>query len=104
MALLSSRGGQRRLEHVFSRRLPRFHDAVSFGGPFEWQPPADEWNAMFISPQTLREMNMELDDVLELCGRRSDDLRRTVMQGVEVDSQSEGSTITLRQRLRSSSG
>jgi len=31
-------------------------------------------------------------------------IMRSVMQGVEVDSQSEGSTITLRQRLRSSSG
>jgi anti-sigma regulatory factor (Ser/Thr protein kinase) len=31
-------------------------------------------------------------------------IMRSVMQGVEVDSQSEGSTITLRQRLPSSSG
>jgi len=31
-------------------------------------------------------------------------IMRSVMQGVEVDSESEGSTITLRRRLRSSSG
>jgi len=31
-------------------------------------------------------------------------IMRSVMQGVEVDSQSEGSTITLRRRLRSPSG
>jgi F420-dependent oxidoreductase-like protein len=45
---------------------------------------ADEWNAMFISPETLKEMNTELDDLLELNGRRSADLKRTIMQGVEV--------------------
>jgi F420-dependent oxidoreductase-like protein len=45
---------------------------------------ADEWNAMFIAPQTLRDMNTQLDDLLELNGRRPDDLSRTVMQGVEV--------------------
>jgi F420-dependent oxidoreductase-like protein len=45
---------------------------------------ADEWNVMFISPETLRRMNTELDDLLELNGRRPDDLKRTVMQGVEI--------------------
>lgn len=45
---------------------------------------ANEWNAMFISPETLRSMNMQLDDLLALNGRKPDDLRRTVMQGVEI--------------------
>jgi alkanesulfonate monooxygenase SsuD/methylene tetrahydromethanopterin reductase-like flavin-dependent oxidoreductase (luciferase family) len=45
---------------------------------------ADEWNAMFISPEMLREMNTELDDLLELNGKQPDDLKRTVMQGVEI--------------------
>jgi F420-dependent oxidoreductase-like protein len=45
---------------------------------------ADEWNAMFVSPEMLREMNTQLDDLLELNDRRPEDLRRTVMQGVEV--------------------
>lgn len=45
---------------------------------------ADEWNAMFISPESLREMNTQLDDLLELNGRTPDDLKRTVMQGVEI--------------------
>jgi alkanesulfonate monooxygenase SsuD/methylene tetrahydromethanopterin reductase-like flavin-dependent oxidoreductase (luciferase family) len=33
---------------------------------------------------TLREINTELDDLLELNGRRPHDLKRTVMQGVEI--------------------
>jgi F420-dependent oxidoreductase-like protein len=45
---------------------------------------ADEWNAMFISPATLADMNAQLDELLEANGRRPADLRRTVMQGVEV--------------------
>lgn len=45
---------------------------------------ADEWNAMFISPETLRQLNAELDGLLELEGRRPADLKRTVMQGVEI--------------------
>ena len=45
---------------------------------------ADAWNAMFISPETLHDMNTQLDDLLELNGRRPEDLTRTVMQGVEV--------------------
>jgi F420-dependent oxidoreductase-like protein len=56
---------------------------------------ADEWNAMFISPEMLREMNAELDDLLELNGRHPDDLKRTVMQGVEIGR----SELDLRQKL-----
>ncbi len=45
---------------------------------------ADEWNAMFISPTTLRELNTDLDDLLEMNDRKPEALKRTVMQGVEV--------------------
>ena len=45
---------------------------------------ADEWNAMFLTPATLAAMNAQLDELLEANGRRPADLRRTVMQGVEV--------------------
>jgi alkanesulfonate monooxygenase SsuD/methylene tetrahydromethanopterin reductase-like flavin-dependent oxidoreductase (luciferase family) len=45
---------------------------------------ADEWNAMFLAPATLAEMNAQLDELLAANGRRPQDLRRTVMQGVEV--------------------
>jgi alkanesulfonate monooxygenase SsuD/methylene tetrahydromethanopterin reductase-like flavin-dependent oxidoreductase (luciferase family) len=45
---------------------------------------ADEWNVMFVAPETLAELNAELDQMLEANGRRPQDLRRTVMQGVEV--------------------
>ena len=45
---------------------------------------ADEWNAMFVSPETLRRMNADLDELLERNGRRPIDLKRTVMQGVEI--------------------
>jgi F420-dependent oxidoreductase-like protein len=45
---------------------------------------ADEWNAMFLAPETLAEMNAELDSLLIAEGRQPADLRRTVMQGVDV--------------------
>jgi F420-dependent oxidoreductase-like protein len=45
---------------------------------------ADEWNVMFVSPDELSVLNGELDRMLIACGRRPADLRRTVMQGVEV--------------------
>jgi F420-dependent oxidoreductase-like protein len=45
---------------------------------------ADEWNAMFVSPEMLREMNAELDELLERNGRHPADLKRTVMQGTEI--------------------
>jgi F420-dependent oxidoreductase-like protein len=45
---------------------------------------ADDWNVMFVAPATLAEMNTQLDELLEANGRRPADLRRTVMQGVEV--------------------
>jgi F420-dependent oxidoreductase-like protein len=45
---------------------------------------ADEWNAMFVAPATLADMNAQLDELLEAHGRRPADLRRTVMQAVEV--------------------
>jgi F420-dependent oxidoreductase-like protein len=45
---------------------------------------ADEWNAMFLSPGDLVEMNAELDRLLSTAGRTPEHLRRTVMQGVEV--------------------
>jgi alkanesulfonate monooxygenase SsuD/methylene tetrahydromethanopterin reductase-like flavin-dependent oxidoreductase (luciferase family) len=44
----------------------------------------DQWNAMFISPATLREMNSDLDRLLIEAGRAPSDLRRTVMVGVEA--------------------
>jgi F420-dependent oxidoreductase-like protein len=45
---------------------------------------ADEWNAMFLAPETLAEMNAQLDRLLVDNGRQPGDLRRTVMQGVDV--------------------
>jgi F420-dependent oxidoreductase-like protein len=45
---------------------------------------ADAWNAMFLAPETLAEMNAELDALLLEYGRQPGDVRRTVMQGVEV--------------------
>lgn len=45
---------------------------------------ADEWNAMFLTPDTLFEMNAELDGLLAEYGRQPADLRRTVMQGVDI--------------------
>jgi F420-dependent oxidoreductase-like protein len=45
---------------------------------------ADAWNAMFLAPETLAEMNAELDALLLEHGREPRELRRTVMQGVEV--------------------
>jgi F420-dependent oxidoreductase-like protein len=45
---------------------------------------ADQWNVMFVSPAELAELNAELDRLLLLNGRQPGDLRRTVMQGVEV--------------------
>lgn len=45
---------------------------------------ADQWNVMFVSPAELRELNGELDGLLVANGRQPGDLRRTVMQGVEV--------------------
>ena len=45
---------------------------------------ADQWNVMFVSPDELRALNSDLDDLLEAAGRKPSDLRRTVFQGVEV--------------------
>src|SRR5262249_31492302 len=45
---------------------------------------ADAWNAMFLTPSELAVMNGLLDDLLVQAGRKPHDLRRTVMQGVEV--------------------
>jgi alkanesulfonate monooxygenase SsuD/methylene tetrahydromethanopterin reductase-like flavin-dependent oxidoreductase (luciferase family) len=45
---------------------------------------ADAWNAMFVRPAELAEMNALLDDLLVNAGRKPHDLGRTVMQGVEV--------------------
>ena len=39
---------------------------------------------MFVSPDELTDMNAALDSLLIAIGRRPTDLRRTVMQGVEV--------------------
>jgi alkanesulfonate monooxygenase SsuD/methylene tetrahydromethanopterin reductase-like flavin-dependent oxidoreductase (luciferase family) len=45
---------------------------------------ADQWNVMFVSPDELRMLNDEVDALLQAVGRKPPDLRRTVMQGVEV--------------------
>ncbi len=45
---------------------------------------ADEWNAMFVAPDELRELNTTLDEMLVSVGRQPTELRRTVMQSVEV--------------------
>lgn len=45
---------------------------------------ADEWNVMFVAPDELSAMNAQLDELLIAGGRRPADLRRTVMQGVDV--------------------
>jgi F420-dependent oxidoreductase-like protein len=45
---------------------------------------ADAWNAMFVRPAELADMNALLDALLVNAGRKPQDLRRTVMQGVEV--------------------
>ena len=45
---------------------------------------ADQWNVMFVSPDELRTLNDVLDALLKAAGRKPSDLRRTVMQGVEV--------------------
>jgi alkanesulfonate monooxygenase SsuD/methylene tetrahydromethanopterin reductase-like flavin-dependent oxidoreductase (luciferase family) len=45
---------------------------------------ADDWNAMFLTPEALPEMNAELDRLLLAAGRKPADLRRTIMQAVEV--------------------
>jgi F420-dependent oxidoreductase-like protein len=45
---------------------------------------ADEWNVMFVAPDELRDMNAALDELVSAVGRTPTDLRRTVMQGVEV--------------------
>src|SRR5262249_6300640 len=45
---------------------------------------ANAWNAMFVTPSELAVMNGLLDDLLVQAGRKPHDLRRTVMQGVEV--------------------
>ena len=45
---------------------------------------ADAWNAMFVSPAELANMNALLDELLAKAGRKPQDLCRTVMQGVEV--------------------
>jgi F420-dependent oxidoreductase-like protein len=44
----------------------------------------DDWNVMFVTPATLAEMNAELDQLLAANGRQPRDLRRTVMQSVDV--------------------
>ncbi|HEV7665072.1 MAG TPA: TIGR03560 family F420-dependent LLM class oxidoreductase [Chloroflexota bacterium] len=45
---------------------------------------ADQWNAMFVSPAQFAALNQHLDLLLVQQGRQPADLRRTVMQGVEV--------------------
>jgi F420-dependent oxidoreductase-like protein len=45
---------------------------------------ADAWNVMFVAPDTLSKMNAELNVLLTQAGRKPHDLKRTVMQGVEV--------------------
>lgn len=88
---------------TFEGRFFRVHDAVLVPPPTKDRVPrilvagrgrkrslplaaryADEWNVMFVSPDELSAMNVELDQLLIAGGRRPTDLRRTVMQGVEV--------------------
>jgi len=53
---------------------------------------------------TIRDYGAWRDDREREDGGLGFPIMRSVMQGVEVDSQSEGSTITLRRRLRPPSG
>ena len=53
---------------------------------------------------TIRDYGAWRDDKEREEGGLGFPIMRSVMQGVEVDSQSEGSTITLRRRLRSLPG
>jgi alkanesulfonate monooxygenase SsuD/methylene tetrahydromethanopterin reductase-like flavin-dependent oxidoreductase (luciferase family) len=43
---------------------------------------ADEWNAIFITPDGLRERNALLDELLVKAGRRPEDVRRSMMTGL----------------------
>jgi F420-dependent oxidoreductase-like protein len=42
---------------------------------------ADEWNAVYQTPQGFRELNARLDELLEVEGRPPDEVRRSMMTG-----------------------
>ncbi len=43
---------------------------------------ADEWNAVYLPPERLRELNRHLDALLDEAGRRPEEVRRTMMTGL----------------------
>lgn len=43
---------------------------------------ADEWNAVFVTASRFAELNTRMDELLEKSGRRSMDLRRSLMTGL----------------------
>ena len=42
---------------------------------------ADEWNAVYLTPERLRELNQHLDALLHEAGRKPEEVRRTIMVG-----------------------
>lgn len=58
---------------------------------------AQEWNALFVSPQDFASLNAQLDDLLAAAGRQPGDVRRSMMTGLvfgrtqaELDSRLDG--------------
>ena len=45
---------------------------------------ADEWNAVFVTPERFRELNAHMDGLLEKQGRTADLMRRTLMHRITV--------------------
>ena len=45
---------------------------------------ADEWNAVFVTPERFAELNAHLDGLLAKEGRSSDSMRRTLMHRVTI--------------------
>ena len=43
---------------------------------------ADEWNAVYLTPERLRELNQHLDALLQEAGRKPEEVRRTIMAGI----------------------
>ena len=43
---------------------------------------ADEWNAVYLMPEQLKELNARLDELIEAEGRSPEDVRRSMMAGI----------------------